>query len=225
MSTFEVWKFDISPSWSYIYQDCLSCTSLIRMRSTMAPRDLLQDTIDYNRKVNLARRMMKSTKYSPPTLPFMSAWPLQPEVSTNVPIKSVKVIRRHVVPCGANKRLWMSRNHKDTQHTCNHAIYTPMVELRCNNETVLSWLQPVIVKASKVDIRQKNRQINSAPDPSELPSTRYRVPSGFVDELLDGLVISDRTTGYRSSLRSAPDCQTQSTESLRVLLTRCWTVL
>ena len=126
-------------------------------------------------------------------------------MSTNVPIKSVKVIRRRVVPHGANKRLHMSRNHKDTQHMCNHALYTPMAELRRNYETVLSWLQPVVVKASKGDIRQKNRQNSSAPDPSELPSTRYRVPSGFVDELLDGLVFSDRTTGYRSSLRSAPD--------------------
>ena len=28
-------------------------------------------------------------------------------------------------------------------------------------------------------------------DLSDLPSTKYRVPSGFIDEMLDGLVISD----------------------------------
>ena len=48
-------------------------------------------------------------------------------------------------------------------------------------------------------------QSRSSPESSELPSTRYRVPSDFVDELLDSLVISDRMIEYRSSLRSAPD--------------------
>ena len=99
----------------------------------------------------------------------------------------------------------MSRTPKNTKHVCNHVLYTPMAELRCNYETVLSWLQPAAIKASRGNICQKSKQSRSALETSELPSTRYRVPSDFSDELLDGLVISDRTTGYRSSLRSAPD--------------------
>ena len=79
-----------------------------------------------------------------------------------------------------------------------------MVELRRNYETVLSWLQPVIVKVSSDVIHKEGVQDNFVPDLSELPNTKYRVPSGFVDELLDGLVISDRTAGCRSSLGSAP---------------------
>ena len=38
----------------------------------MASKDLLQDTVEYNRKINLARKMLKSKKYPLPTLPLMS---------------------------------------------------------------------------------------------------------------------------------------------------------
>ena len=65
-----------------------------------------------------------------------------------------------------------------------------MAELRCNYETVLLWLQPAVIKASRGNIRQNSRQSRSAQESSELPSTWYRVLSDFVDELLDGLVIS-----------------------------------
>ena len=109
----------------------------------------------------------------------------------NVPLKSGKVIRRRVAPSKANNRLRMSKKPKNTEHMCNHVLYTPMAELRRNYETVLSWLQPAAIKASRGNICQKSRQSRSAPESSELPSTRYRVPSDFVDELLDGLVISD----------------------------------
>ena len=43
----------------------------------------------------------------------------------------------------------------------------------------------------KVANLDSSLQSRSAPESSELPSTRYRVPSDFVDELLDSLVISD----------------------------------
>ena len=42
------------------------------------------------------------------------------------------------------------------------------------------------------------------------------MPSDFVDELLDGLVISDRTTEYQSSLRSAPDLSDLPSTKYRV---------
>ena len=89
----------------------------------------------------------------------------------------------------------MSRKPKNTKNMCNHALYTPMAELRRNYEMVLSWLQPVVVKASSGEIRKKSMQNSFAPDLSELPNTKYRVPCGFVNKILDGLVISDRTKG------------------------------
>ena len=170
----------------------------------MASRDLLRDTIEYNRKINLARRVMKSMKYSPPTLPLISVGPLQPGVSADVPVESVKVMKRRGISSGASKSLWMSRKPKNTKNMCNHALYTPMAELRHKYETVLSWLLPVVVKASSGGIRKKSMHGSFAPDLSELPNTKYRVSSGFFDEMLDGLVISDRTAGCRSSLGSAP---------------------
>ena len=182
----------------------------------MASRDLLQDTVEYNRKVNLTQKVLKSTKYPLPTLPLMSVGPVQSGVPAKAPVESGKVIRRHVAPSKANNRLQMSKKPKNTKHMCNHVLYTPMAELRRNYETVLSWLQLAVIKASRGNIRQKSRQSSSAPESSELPSTRYRVPSGFVDELLDSLVISDRTTEYRSSLRSAPDLSDLPSTKYRV---------
>ena len=147
---------------------------------------------------------MKSMKYSPPNLPLMSVGPLHPGVSTDVPVESVKVMRGHGVSSRASKKLRVSRKPKNTKNVCNHALYTPMAKLRLNYETVLSWLQPVIVKVHSDVIHKEGVQDSFVPDLSELPNTKYQVPSGFVDKLLDGLVISDRTAGCRSSLGSAP---------------------
>ena len=252
MSIFDIRKFNICPSWSYIYQDYQSCISLIKVCSTIASRDLLQDTVEYNRKINLTRKMLKLKRCPLPTLPLSLVGPIQPVVSANVPVESGKVVGRclwakrrvassevndrpvqpgvsvdvpvesnkviegRVAPSKANNRLLMSKTPKKTKHVCNHVLYTPMAELRRNYETVLSWLQPAAIKVSKGNIRQKSRQSRSAPESSELPSTRYRVPSDFVDELLDGLVISDRTTEYQSSLRSAPDLSDLPSTKYRV---------
>ena len=156
----------------------------------MASRDLLQDTVEYNRKVNLAQKMLKSKKYPLPTLPLMSRRPVQSGTPANVPVESGRVIRKCVSPSKANNRLWVSKKPKNTKHKCNHVLYTPMAEVRQNYETVLSWLQPAVIKASRGNICQTSRQSRSAPESSGLPSTQYRVPSEFVDELLDGLIIS-----------------------------------
>ena len=113
------------------------------------------------------------------------------------------MIRRRVASSKANNRLQMSKKPKNTKHMCNHVLYTPMAELRRNYETVLSWLQLAAIKASRGNICQKSMQSRSAPESSELPSTRYRLPSDFVDELLDSLVVSDRMLERcRSSMES-----------------------
>ena len=70
----------------------------------MASRDLLQDTVEYNRKVNLTRKVLKSKKCPLPTLPLMLVGPVQPGVPANVPVESGKVIRRCVPPSEANNR-------------------------------------------------------------------------------------------------------------------------
>ena len=153
MSIFDRKKFNICPSWSYIYQDYQSCIPLIGMCSTMASRDLLQDTVEYNRKVNLAQKVLKWKKNPLPTLPLMSIGPMQSGVPANVPVESDKVIRRCVTPNKANKRLRVSKSPKNTKHMCNHVLYTPMAEVRRNYETMLSWLQPTVIKGSRGNIR------------------------------------------------------------------------
>ena len=70
---------------------------------------------------------------------------------------------------------------------------------------MLSELQPSGINTSQGNIHPKKRQSNLVPNFSELLATRYRVTSEFVDELLDSLTISDRTTESQSSLRSTPD--------------------
>ena len=108
------------------------------MCSTMASRDLLQDTVEYNRKVNLARKVLKLKKYPLPSLPLMLVGPVQSGVPANVPVESDKVIRRRVTPNKANKRLQVSKSPKNTKHMCNHVLYSLMAELRRKYETVLS---------------------------------------------------------------------------------------
>ena len=80
-----------------------------------------------------------------------------------------------------------------------------MAEMRRNYETVLSWLRPSGINKSQGDILPKKKQSNQIPDLSDLPATRYRVTSGFVDELLDSLTTSDRTSRSQSPLSSIPD--------------------
>ena len=171
----------------------------------MAPRDLLQDTVKYNRKVNLTRKVLKLKKYSLSTLPLMLTKPVQSGMPATVPVESGTVIGRRVSPSKANNRLQVSKKPRNTKHNCNHVLYTPMAEVRQNYETVLSWLQPSGIKMSRGNIRPKKRQSKSVPNFSDLPDTRYRVSSEFVDELLDSLTTSDRTTKSQSPLRSIPD--------------------
>ena len=66
----------------------------------MAPKELLQDTVEYNRKLNLTQKMLKSKKRPLPTLPLGLVGPIQPHVSASVPVESGKVVGR---------RLWAQR--------------------------------------------------------------------------------------------------------------------
>ena len=84
---------------------------------------------------------MQSTKCFPTTLPMMSVGPFQQGVHTYVPVESVKVMRRRVVSSRVSKKHRVSRKPKNLY---NHARYTPIAELSCNYETLLSWFKPVI---------------------------------------------------------------------------------
>ena len=91
------------------------------------------------------------------------------------------------------------------RNTCDQVLATPLAEVRQNYETVLSWLRPSGINTSQGNIRPKKKQSSPILDLSDLPATRYRVTSGFVDELLDSLTTSDRTPRSLSSSSSMPD--------------------
>ena len=54
------------------YQTHQSCISFIEQFSIMAPRNLLQDTVEYNRKINLTQKVLKSKKCSQSLLSLRS---------------------------------------------------------------------------------------------------------------------------------------------------------
>ena len=55
----------------------------------MASQGLLQDTVEYNRKVNLAHKVLKSKKCPLSTLPLMSKRPVQSGMPVTVPVESL----------------------------------------------------------------------------------------------------------------------------------------
>ena len=113
------------------------------MQLYMVYRGLLRNTFEYSRKVNLAQRVMQSTRCFLPTLPIMSVGSLQQGVCTFAPVKSVKVMRRHVVSGRVSKKCRVSRKPKNMY---SNVCYTPMAELRRNYETLLLQLKPVVPK-------------------------------------------------------------------------------
>ena len=156
----------------------------------------------------------------------MSVRPLQQGVFTCVPVKSIKMMRRRMVSSRVSKKRQVSRKPKNMYY---HVRYTPMAELRCNYETLLSWLKLVVPKADSGEISENSVQDSPTLDLSIQQIAKYRVPLGFIDEMLDSHVISDRMSeGCQSSVKSVnlSDLHsTKYTECLRVSSMRCWTVL
>ena len=124
------------------------------------------------------------------------------------------MMRGHIALSEANDRPQLSKKPKNSKPVLDHVRHTPMAELRHNYETVLSWLQPASITANRGNLHQEGRQRSSlpkspelpstrkrmskhqsssrsAPDLSALPSTKHRLPPGFVDEMLNSLVISE----------------------------------
>ena len=67
--------------------------------------------------------------------------------------------------------------------------------------------------ADSGEIQENSVQDSPTPDLSILQSAKYRVPSGFIDEMLDSLVISDRMSeGCQSLLKSVDFSDLPSTK-------------
>ena len=138
----------------------------------MAPKNLLQDTVEYNRKINRTRKMLKSKKFSQYPLPLKLTKPIQSGIPATVPVESVKVLKKGISSTKINNKLHVSKNHR-----------------KSNTNLVTNF--------------------------SDLPTTRYRVTSKFVDELLDSLTTRNRMTKSQSNLKSIPDLSGLSTRRYR----------
>ena len=134
-----------------------------------------------------------------PVESLMSKRPGQSGMPVTVPVESGRVRRRRVFSSKAPIKPKVSSRPQTTRPKNNHALYTPMAEVRENYETLLSLLKPVAIKADRGDISQTSGQSRSAPKPSGLPTARYTVSPESIDELLDEILIRDSTTACPSS--------------------------
>ena len=106
---------------------------------------------------------------------------MQSGVSGYISSESDKLIARREISQDTSNRVLMPESPQETNHSCNHVLYTPPAELRRNYETVLSLLQPVSSQAATGDLPQRSRQVGLSPGTSGLPRAPYRE---FADELL-----------------------------------------
>ena len=182
----------------------------------MAPKNLLQDTVEYNRKINRTRKMLKSKKSSQYPLPLKLTRPIQSGIPATVPVESVKVLKKGISSTKINNKLHVSKNHRNTKQNCDHVLYTPIAVVKQNYKTVMSLLQPSGIETRWGNIRPKKSNTNLVTNFSDLPTTRYRVTSKFVDELLDSLTTRNRMTKSQSNLKSIPDLSGLSTRRYRL---------
>ena len=121
----------------------------------MAPRNLLQDTVEYNRRINLIRKMLKLKKCPQSLLSLKSTQSIQSGRSARVPVEPIKSPRN----LSSSKDQAEPQVTKKSQDKCDQVLDTPMAELRENYETLLSLLWPSGLNTSRGNISPKN--INS----------------------------------------------------------------
>ena len=120
------------------------------VQSTMAPNELFRPTA---LPLGLAGSLQPPVSVSVPAgsgkLVGRSLWAqrrrasrnsLQSGVSVRVSSDSDGMIARCGVSQDTSNKVLMPESPQKTKHACNHVLYTPMAEMRCNYETVLSWL-------------------------------------------------------------------------------------
>ena len=117
----------------------------------MAPRSLIQDTIEYNRKINSIRRMFKSKKYSQSLLPPKSTRSPQSENSTEVSVEPIDP------PCNLSSSKGQDRPRvtKESQNRCDPLPYTSLAEEWENYETLLLFIKPSNLNMNRGNIRHK----------------------------------------------------------------------
>ena len=122
-----------------------TCSSLIDQLSTMAPRNLFQDTVEYNCKISLVRKMLKSKKCPHSLFSLKSTRSTQLGRSARVPVEPIKSPRNLT----SSKDQGEPQVTKKSQDKCDQVLDTPMAELKENYETLLSMLRPSGLNTSR----------------------------------------------------------------------------
>ena len=159
----------------------------------MAPKNLLQDTVEYNRKINRTRKMLKSKKSSQYPLPLKLTRPIQSGIPATVPVESVKILKKGISSTKINNKPHASKNHRNTKQNCDHTRY------RVTSKFVDELLDS-LTTTTRTRMTKSQSILKSNPDLSGLPTRRYKLPPNFIEEMLDNLVISKKfLENYRPS--------------------------
>ena len=131
----------------------------------MAPRNLLQGTVEYNRKITLIRKMLKSKKCPQSLLSLKLTRSTQSGRSARVSVEPIKS-PQNLSSSQDEAELQVT---KKSQDKCDQVLDTPMAELRENYETLLSLLRPSGLNTSRGNIRPKNINTRRGNIPSKKP--------------------------------------------------------
>ena len=149
----------------------------------MAPRILIQDTIEYNQKINLIRKMFKSKKYPKSLLSLKLTRSPQSGSSAKISVEPIKSScnlsssKVSVKPIKSSCNLSSSKGQgrpqvtKESQDKCDQVLYTSLAEERENYETLLLLIRPSGLNTSRGNISPKS--INSCRG-----NIRFKKPKG-----------------------------------------------
>ena len=145
----------------------------------MSPKELVQDTVQYNKRLNLVRKLLKAYKCSETPSPFRLT---SSQTSKWLPRASDPVAKEHMAPSAATTKPRTSRRPRKSKPVLDHVRPTPMAELKHNYKMVLSRLQPASLAAAKDNPRREVRRQGTKSDSLNLANTPVQRP-GYVQAL------------------------------------------
>ena len=138
----------------------------------MSPKELVQDSAQYNKRLNLARKSLKVSKRSEPILPSHLT---NSQTSEFLPRASDLVAREHKAPSAASTKPQTSRRPRKSNLVFDHVQPTSTAKLNHNYRMVLSKLQHVgltVAKDSSPRVVQRLSIRSESPDLADSPVQR-----------------------------------------------------
>ena len=137
----------------------------------MSPREFVQYSARYNKRLNRAWQSLKASKQFKPPQPSCS---ISSQTSDLLPQASDLALREHKRPSATATQPQKSRRPRKSRLTFDHVLPTPMSELTCNYRMVISQLQSVDPTATRANSLQRP---SSESEPSCLTDPLVQKPS------------------------------------------------